>query len=73
MSLKSATKELSKLLEQSEDSFLFKFKGLLPPQIVRDIRFDREKSDEKIIENAISSNLLILISKERINWRSLFH
>lgn len=73
MSLKSATKELSKLLEQSEDSFLFKFKGLLPPQIVQDIRFDREKSDEKIIENAISSNLLILISKERINWRSLFH
>ena len=73
MSLKSATKELSKLLEQSEDSFLFKFKGLLPPQIVQDIRFDREKSGEKIIENAISSHLLTLISKERINWRSLFH
>ena len=72
MSLKSAIKELSKHLERSEDSFLFKFKGLLPPQAVQGIRFDKEKSSEEIIEKAISSNLLNLVSRKRINWKSLF-
>ena len=73
MSLKSAAKELLKHLERSEDSFLYKFKGLLPPQIVQDIRLDKEKINEKIIEEAISSNLVTLISRERINWKSVFH